>query len=210
MVILHEWITIRQWFTFANCDLLRSSKSLERHNDDEIMGAMASEITSLTIVYLTVYLGADQRKHKISESLAFARGIHRWPVNSPHKWPVTRKRFPFDDAIMKRIVTRFELWSHTPLVKYVPGVQVEQVFPFLNSCIIWPRSPWMTPCRRGECPGTHTQNWRHVTAMNFYFQFWIFGSSSAALRTRHFIYIMHLCQIMTDVKNNDNIDGNSC
>ena len=28
------------------------------------------------------------------------RGIHRGPVNSPHKWPVTRKMFPFDDVIM--------------------------------------------------------------------------------------------------------------
>ena len=27
-------------------------------------------------------------------------GIHRGPVNSPHKWPVTRKMFPFDDVIM--------------------------------------------------------------------------------------------------------------
>ena len=28
------------------------------------------------------------------------RGIHRWQVNSPHKGPVTRKMFPFDDVIM--------------------------------------------------------------------------------------------------------------
>ena len=64
------------------------------------MGAMASQINSLTIVYSTVYSGADQRKHQSSASLAFVRGIHRWPVNSPHKWPVTRKIFPFDDVIM--------------------------------------------------------------------------------------------------------------
>ena len=42
----------------------------------------------------------DQRKHQRSASLAFVRGIHRGPVNSPHKWPVTRKMFPFDDVIM--------------------------------------------------------------------------------------------------------------
>ena len=42
----------------------------------------------------------DQRKHKSSASLAFLRGIHRWPVNSPHKGPVTRKMFPFDDVII--------------------------------------------------------------------------------------------------------------
>ena len=64
------------------------------------MGAIASQITSLTIVYSTVYSDADQRKHQSSVSLAFVRGIHWWPVNSPHKWPVTRKMFPFDDVIM--------------------------------------------------------------------------------------------------------------
>ena len=61
------------------------------------MGAMASQITSLAIVYWTVYSGAGQRKLQISTSLAFVRGIHRWPVNSPHKWLVM---FPFDDVIM--------------------------------------------------------------------------------------------------------------
>ena len=44
--------------------------------------------------------GTDQRKHQSSASLAFVRGIHRWPVNSPHKGPVTRKMFPFYDVIM--------------------------------------------------------------------------------------------------------------
>ena len=70
------------------------------HYDDVIMGAMASQIISFAIVYSTVYSGADQRKHQSSVPLAFVRGIHRWPVNSPHKRPVTRKMFPFDDVIM--------------------------------------------------------------------------------------------------------------
>ena len=64
------------------------------------MSAMASQITSLTIVYSTVYSGAYQRKHQSSASLAFLQGIHRWPVNSPHKGPVTRKMVPFDDVTM--------------------------------------------------------------------------------------------------------------
>ena len=67
---------------------------------DVIMSAIASQITSLTIVYSTVYSDADQRKHQSSVSLAFMRGIHLGPVNSPHKWPVTRRMFPFDDVIM--------------------------------------------------------------------------------------------------------------
>ena len=66
------------------------------------MGAIAAQITSLTIVYSTVYLDADQSKHQSSASLAFVREIHRGPVNFPHKWPVTRKMFPFDDVIMCR------------------------------------------------------------------------------------------------------------
>ena len=72
------------------------------HYSDVIMGAMASQITNLTIVYSTVYSGADQRKHQRSALLAFVWGIHRWPVKSPHKWPVTRKMLPFDDVIMLR------------------------------------------------------------------------------------------------------------
>ena len=70
------------------------------HYTNVIMGTIASQITSLTIVYSAVYSGADQRRHQSSASLAFVRRIHRGPVNSPHKWPVTRKMFPFDDVIM--------------------------------------------------------------------------------------------------------------
>ena len=70
------------------------------HNSDDMMGAMASQITSFKIVYSTLYSGADQRKHQSAASLAFVRGIHRSPMNSPRKGPVTRKMFPFDDVIM--------------------------------------------------------------------------------------------------------------
>ena len=66
------------------------------------MTMLASQITSLTVVYSIVYSGVNQRKHQSSASLAFVREIHRGPVNFPHKWPVTRKMFPFDDVIMKR------------------------------------------------------------------------------------------------------------
>ena len=69
------------------------------HYNDVIMGSIASQITSLTIVYSRVYSGADQRKHEGCASLAFVRGIHRRPVNSPHKGPVTRKMVPFDDVV---------------------------------------------------------------------------------------------------------------
>ena len=68
---------------------------------DVIMTAMASQITSVSIVSSAVCPGVNQRKHQSSASVAFVRGIHRWPVNSPHKGPVKRKIFPFDDVIMK-------------------------------------------------------------------------------------------------------------
>ena len=67
---------------------------------DVIMGTMGSQITGVLIVYSTICSGADQRKHQSSASLAFVRGIHCTPVNSPHKGPVTRKMFLFDDIIM--------------------------------------------------------------------------------------------------------------
>ena len=70
------------------------------HYDDVLMSSMASQITSLASVYSTFIQGAVQRKYQSSASLAFVRGIHRWPVNSPHKGPVTRKMIPFDDVIM--------------------------------------------------------------------------------------------------------------
>ena len=83
------------------CALAASAQNwMITHYNDVIMGAIASQITSLTIVYSTVYSDADQRKHQSSASLAFVWGIHRGPVNSPHKWPVTLTMFPFDDVIM--------------------------------------------------------------------------------------------------------------
>ena len=95
--------------------LFDSLFGLITHYSDVIMGAISSQIT-LTIVYPIVYSGADPRKHQSSASLAFVRGIHRRPVNSPHKWPVTRKKFPFDDVIMnENINARNSRWI--PLTK---------------------------------------------------------------------------------------------
>ena len=85
--------------TMFHCDVRYQTHC---HYTDVIMSTMASQITSLTIVYSTVYSGTYERKHQSSASLAFVRGIHRWPVNAPHKGPVTWKMFPFDDVIMAR------------------------------------------------------------------------------------------------------------
>ena len=91
------------WFVF----ILRNNEVCHIHGvirvlhySDVIKGTMASQITSLTIVYSTIYSGADQRKHHSSASSAFVMGTNGWPVNSTHKGPVTRKMFPFGDVIM--------------------------------------------------------------------------------------------------------------
>ena len=84
------------------------------HHNDVIMSSLASQITSLTNVYSTVYSRADQRKHQNSASLAFVWGIHGWPVYSPHKGPVTRKMFPFDDVIKIVSPAKVARWHDRP------------------------------------------------------------------------------------------------
>ena len=93
---------------------------------------MASQITSLTIIYSSVYSGADQRKHQSSESLACGEFIHRWPGNSPNKGPVTRKMFPFDDVIMGH--TDNKSWQPNTWPGKSRGCQQK------GSCLIWPVS----------------------------------------------------------------------
>ena len=98
------FVNVVSWMSvFCSCfnELAHLDVETKFHYGYSIMGAIASQITSLTIVYSDVYPDADQRKHQSSASLAFMRGIHRGPMNSPHKWPVTRKMFPFDDVIMQ-------------------------------------------------------------------------------------------------------------
>ena len=86
------------------------------HHRGVIIGAMASQITGVSIVCSTVCSDADQRKQQSSASLAFVRGIHRWPVNSPHKRPVTRKMVSFDDVIMR---TTFQMHFLTNKLWYL-------------------------------------------------------------------------------------------
>ena len=57
------------------------------------MSAMASGITDVSVVCSPICSREDQRKHQSSASLAFIRGIHRWPVDSLYKWPPMRSCF---------------------------------------------------------------------------------------------------------------------
>ena len=101
-----------------------------------MMSAMAFQTTSLAIVYSTVSSGADQRKFQSSAPLAFVRGIHRWPVNSPYKGSVTRKMFPIDDVIMLHL---------TPSSFYHTSVH-NSFFPS------FPAWMYQRPYRPGGCP----------------------------------------------------------
>ena len=105
-LVNHQFNDLRftRMTTYSHSIYLKYGHSLVMHYCDVIMGAMVSQITSPTIFYSTIHSGADQRKHQSSTSLAFERGINCWPVNSPHKWPVTRKMFPFDEVIMELFV----------------------------------------------------------------------------------------------------------
>ena len=109
------------WMSLCLHELTRLS-----HCNDVIMSAMASQITSLAIVYSSVYSGAYQRQYQNSSSLAFVRRIHRSPVNSPHKGPVTWKMFPFDDDIVhhaselyQRQVISWQVISKTKSVHFI-------------------------------------------------------------------------------------------
>ena len=112
----------------------------ELHYSDVVMGAMASKITSLTIVYSTVYWGTDQRKHQSSASLVFVRGINRWPLKFPHKWSVTRTMLPFADVIMSRFRNPASAtWRHPGM--YIAHNWATDVVPPSHDPYKWFESP---------------------------------------------------------------------
>ena len=90
---MHSWPISNNLCAVVGCDgraevqgISMKEKSVCHYND-VIMNAMASQVTSFRVVYSTVHSDADQRKHQSFASLAFVRGIHRWPVDSPHERP---------------------------------------------------------------------------------------------------------------------------
>ena len=103
------------------------------HYDDVIMDTIASQITSLTIVYSIVYSGTDQRKHQSSASLAFVRWIHRGPVNSPHKGPVMLKIFHLMTSSWWRNKpwNIIQIWCHAGKI-ILCGNQGPLLLPWLN------------------------------------------------------------------------------
>ena len=94
----NAWIIQEQIMKHSIFASNKHNKTVCIDYNDVMMSSMASQITSLTIVYSTVYSRSNQRKYQNSASLVFVWGNHRSPVNSPHKGPVTRKMFPFVDV----------------------------------------------------------------------------------------------------------------
>ena len=121
--------------------------AVDIHYDDVIMDWIASQITSLPVVCSIVYSDVNQRKHQSSASLAFVREIHRGPVNFPHKWPVTRKMFPFDDVIMK---THFAFLCFR-----------QTRVPFTIAWTKWTRSE-----QKGHCCANHCHTFNMMTSSN--------------------------------------------
>ena len=124
------------------------------------MSAIASQITNLAILYPTVYSDADQRKHQSSASLAFVWGIYRWPVNSPHKWPVSRKMFPFDDVIMPEPKDNCNLVIHRPFYQHSYSCITISRTEHIRFCSI--KAYYRTvllPCLAKSNQGLAWQNW---------------------------------------------------
>ena len=95
-------------------------KSWKGHCSDVIMNEMASQITSISIFNSTAYSGADQRKHQSSASLAFVWGIHRGPVNSPHKGLVMRKCFHLMTSSWGTIAPIMQVFKFRTAIKISP------------------------------------------------------------------------------------------
>ena len=126
------WLDLYQMYLYQSGLLrlmqCRTNKAVCHHNA-VIMGAMSSQITSLTIVYSTVHSGADQRKHRSSASLAFVRGIHRWPVNSPHKGQYRGKCFHLITSSCIPLISLYLLLATQS--KVFPYIMSQTPFPFV-------------------------------------------------------------------------------
>ena len=134
------------------------------------MSAMVSQITGVSVVCSTVCWGTDQRKYQSYASVAFVRGIHRSPVDSPHKGPVTRKMFPFDDVLVICYMNRTD--DTVTLLKwfiyhamYIQSIVYMQLYWFrfrLTVVSWWRHDIEAIPARRPLCEGTGHQ-WSLLT-----------------------------------------------
>ena len=163
-----------------------TSSITRAHYSDVIMSATVSLIIGVSIVYSTFCSGADQRKHQSSALLNFMRGVHRWPVNFPHKGPVTRKIFQFNGVIVYLPYTHDVIkWKYFP--RYWPFVQgilpVTDEFPAQRPVtrasmfsLIW---PWINGYVNNREAGDFR---RHRARYDIAVLIWIKSSSSKPRR----------------------------
>ena len=145
------------------------------------MAAMVSQITSFTIVYSTVYTGVDKRNIKAP------RHWPLWPMNFPHKGPVTWKLFPFDDVIMvfwnlyhlslHEIVWRSivgSCFSSTVLHTHTPGSWTSyDTFFFINYkyfSVTYVNVWHSLQCKFGLVEFVSVHNWRATSAGHWAFK----------------------------------------
>ena len=94
------------------------------HYGDVIMGALASQITRLAIVYSTVYSDADERKHQSSASLAFVWGIHR------DRW-IPRTKGQLRGKCFHLMTSSWYVWKYVPLIVAVrPSAKILKPYDF--------------------------------------------------------------------------------
>ena len=96
----NDWLHVLQKGCLDTTGDVGTEPTYGNHYSDIIMSLMMYPITSLMIIYSTVY-SSIYKKNQSFASLNFVWGIHWWPVNSLPKGPVTRKMSPFDDVIME-------------------------------------------------------------------------------------------------------------
>ena len=152
------------------------------HYSDVIMVMVASQIISLTIVYPTVYSGEDKKKNQSFASLAFVRKIHRSPVNSPHKGPVMRKMFPFDEILT--VEMECVLVYLIPRDKMAAYDIFRCIFVNIKFCIFIPKGPVdniptmvekMTWRRIGDKPLSRPMLTQFTDAYMWHWRWWVYN-----------------------------------
>ena len=111
------------------------------HYNDIIMSTMAFQITGVSIVYSTICSGTDQRKYQSSASLAFVRGIHRWPVNSPSQYKDNLSRYGYSHYNDEKVVRPSFLYNGNPYIGKAPwywdSPRILAWFALYHLCPVW-------------------------------------------------------------------------
>ena len=111
-------------FSLCHCPLPHvhdfEFKCLHWHYGDVIKVAIASQITSLTIVYSIVYSDADQRKHQSAASLAFVRGITAQMASSAENVSMWWRHHGLNLQAhpCAKVIALFHIWQNFPIFHF--------------------------------------------------------------------------------------------